>query len=120
MPGIIEAPQTIDLVYDGKRHWFTVRRFTTPQELYTAMLKDDVRVINQELVSHTVKYPDGEECGRIYLLDTSIGTLAREATLMAFHIALRGGTAYPKGYAASVAMIAGQITSQLYSQSRYY
>lgn len=120
MPGIIDPPQRIDLVFDNKRHWFSVYRYTTPRELHTAMLKDDIRVANQDIVSYTARYSDGEECGRIYLLDSSIGTLAREATIIAFHIALRGGTSYPDGYAEAVAMIAGQITSQLYSQSRYY
>lgn len=120
MGAIIDAPQAIDLIYDGKRHWFNVYRYTTPKELHTAMLKDDIRLVNQDVVGHTAKYPDGEECGRMYLLDTSVGTLAREATLMAFHIAIRGGTPYPNGYADAVAMIAGQITSQLYSRSQYY
>ena len=127
MPGIIDPPQRIDLVFDNKRHWFSVYRYTTPQELYTAMLKDGIRVDNEKLTAYTFCYPDGEECGRMYLLDTTIATYAREATHMALGILSRDGLTtlvVSDGPAAEdqqdLASIIGTITAQLYTKTKLF
>lgn len=133
MDAIINPPQRIELVFDGKLHWFNVYHFTTPQELYTAMLKDDIRVDNEKLTAYTETYPEvvggkrNDECGRMYLLDSTIATYAREAAHMALGILARDGLSsiHPTiGPAVEdqhdLASIVGTITSQLYSQSKYY
>jgi hypothetical protein len=120
-------------VFGDNVHWFNVYHFTTPQELYTAMLKDGIRVENERLTAYTETYPavvDGkynDECGRMYLLDSSIATYAREATHMALGVLARDGltTICPTiGPAVEdqqdLASIVGAITSHLYSQSKYY
>jgi hypothetical protein len=130
---IMHTPQRIELVFDGKPHWFNVWRYTTPQELYTAMLTDGIRVDNEKLTAYTEVYPEvvggkaNDECGRMYLLDTSIATYAREATHMALGILARDGLSsiHPTVGPAvedqqDLASIVGTITSQLYMQSKYY
>lgn len=123
---LVDVPQRIELVFDGKTHWFNVWRYTTPQELLTALLQAGIEVENQRIVSYTACYEAGEECGAIYLLDSSIATYAREATHMALGILRRDGLLEivndPK-YAedhADLAALVGTITSQLYSRRKYY
>lgn len=127
MPAIVDAPQRIDLMFDSKAHWFNVYRYTTPQELYTAMLKDGIRLDNEKLTAYTFCYPDGEECGRMYLLDTTIATYAREATHMALGILSRDGLntlIVTSGPAAEdqqdLASLVSTITAQLYSRTKYF
>lgn len=127
MDAIIAAPQRIELVFDGKVHWFNVHRYTTPQELFTAMLKDGLEVKNECQTAHTVVYPAGEECGRMYMLDTSVATYAREATHMALGILSRDGLnnlivsdAPPSEDQQDLASLISTITSQLYTRTKYF
>lgn len=127
MDAIVGPPQRVELVFGGKVHWFNVQRYTTPQELYTALLKDDIRLENEKLTAYTVVYPSGEECGRMYLLDTSVATYAREATHMALGILSRDGLTtlvVSDGPAVEdqqdLASLIGTITSQLYSKTKYF
>lgn len=124
---IIDAPQRIELVFDGKAHWFNVYRYTTPQELFTAMLKDGLEVTNERQTAHTIVYPAGEECGRMYLLDTNVATYAREATHMALGILSRDGLTTlgvsdgpPVEDQQDLASIIGTITAQLYTRTKYF
>lgn len=121
-----QAPQRIDLVFDGKVHWFNVWRYTTPQELLTALLKAGIEVQNQNITAYTACYSVGEECGAMYLLDSSVGAYAREATHMALGILKRDGLleivndAQYTGDHMDLASLVGAITSKLYSHSKYY
>lgn len=125
---IIDVPQRIELVFDGKLHWFNVWHYTTPQELYTAMLKDGIEVKNERLTAHTIVYPaPGDECGRMCLLDSSIATYAREATHMAIGILARDGLneliitdAPPVEAQQDLASLIGTIASQLYAKTKYF
>lgn len=118
--------QTIDIVYDDKRHWFYVQRYTTSQELLTALLKDGIDA-DKNSIAYTDNYPEGEECGRMYLLDSSVDTLAHEATHMALGILARHGhtslvvtTDEEPELSHDLCKIVGLITSQLYSRNKYY
>lgn len=124
---LIDQSQRIELVFDGKTHWFNVWRYTTPQELLTALLQANIEVPNQRIVSYTACYEAGEECGAMYLLDSSVATYAREATHMALGILAREGLATivpttgpaPEDQEDLAALVA-TITSQLYSRRKYY
>lgn len=124
---LVDTPQRIELVFDGNTHWFNVWRYTTTQELLTALLQAGIEVENQRIVSYTECYPAGEECGRMFLLDSSIATYAREATHMALGILARDGlneliisTGPAPENQQDMASIVGTITSQLYSRRKYY
>lgn len=124
---LIDTPQRIELVFDGKTHWFNVWRYTTPKELLTALLKAGVEVENQRITAYTACFSAGNECGAMYLLDSSIGTYAREATHMALGILARDGLTtliLSTGPAVEdqhdLASVVGAITSKLYSHSKYY
>lgn len=123
---IINAPQIIDIMYDDKRHWFEVRRYTTSQELLTALLQEGIEV-DPHTVAYTDNYPQGEECGRMYLLDSSVDTLAHEATHMALGILARHGntslvvtTDDEPELSHDLCRIVGLLTGKLYSHSKYY
>lgn len=123
---LIDQSQRIELVFDGKTHWFNVWRYTTPQELLTALLQANIEVPNQRIVSYTACYEAGEECGAMYLLDSSVATYAREATHMALGILRRDGLLeivndpkYAEDHGDLAALVA-TITSQLYSRRKYY
>ena len=118
--------QTIDIEYDGKRHWFAVQRYSSSQELLTALIKDGIDV-DKHTIAYTDNYPEGEECGRMYLLDSSVDTLAHEATHMALGILARHGhtslvvtTDEEPELSHDLCKIVGLITSQLYSRNKYY
>lgn len=123
---IVETPQIIDLHYDGKRHWFNVWRYTTLQELHTALLKAGIRP-EADTIAYTDCYETGEEAGAIYLLDKSVDTLAHEATHMALGIIARHGH---KTIVATVdeepelshdlCKLVGAITSQMYAKQRHF
>lgn len=122
----VQQTQTIDIVYDDRRHWFYVYRYATSQELLTALLKDGIDV-DKNTIAYTDNYPEGEECGRMYLLDTSVDTLAHEATHMALGILARHGhtslvvtTDDEPELSHDLCRIVGLLTSQLYSRSKYY
>lgn len=122
----MDAPQVIDIVYDDKRHWFNVYRYTTTQELHTALLKDGIEV-DKHTIAYTDNYPEGEECGRMYLLDSSVDTLAHEATHMALGILARHGhtslvvtTDDEPELSHDLCRIVGLLTSRLYSRNKYY
>jgi len=123
------APQIIDFVYDGKRHWFKVWRYATEQDLLSALKSDHIKP-ESDTIAYTDCYPaivngkENEECGRMYFLDKTVGTFAHEATHMALGILARHGH---KSIVATIdeepelshdlCYIVGAITSQLYSQS---
>ena len=122
----MDVPQVIDIVYDDKRHWFNVYRYTTTQELLTALLKDGIEV-DKHTVAYTDNYPKGEECGRMYLLDSSVDTLAHEATHMALGILARHGhtsivatTDAEPELSHDLCKIVGLLTGRLYSRNKYY
>ena len=110
------APQIIDLQYDGKRHWFKVWRYSTEQDLLSA-LRSDQQEAHNGTESHVTLIKDGEECGRIYLLDKTVDTIAKCSSDMAFHIVLRSGKSFPDGFRSDVSELTGHIASEIYSQS---
>lgn len=123
---IINAPQIIDIMYDDKRHWFEVRRYSTSTELLTALLQEGIET-DPHTVAYTDNYPDGEECGRMYLLDSSVDTLAHEATHMALGILARHGhtslvvtTDDEPELSHDLCKIVGLISGKLYGHAKYY
>lgn len=123
----MEAPQLIDLQYDGKRHWFNVYRYQTMPELHAALYKNNIREFPNDTIAYTDNYPNGEHCGAMYLLDTSIDTLAHEATHMALGIIARSGhtsivatTDEEPELSHDLCKLVGAITSELYSKNKYY
>ena len=88
---LIDTPQVVDIRYKGRRHWFNVWRFTTDIELHAALSKAGIPARDKNIIAYADCYPAGEECGAMYLLDTSVDTLAHEATHMALGILARHG-----------------------------
>jgi hypothetical protein len=127
---MINEPQTIDLQYAGKRHFFRVYRFTTDQELIDAMHADkitDPDAYQKDILAYTDNYPTGEECGRMYLLDKSVNTLAHEAVHIANGILARHGykslestTDKAPQLEEDFCDLVGTITSELYSKSKHF
>lgn len=123
---MLEAPQIIDFQYKGRRHWFNVWRFSSDIDLHAALCNAGIRP-EKDTIAYCDNYPDGEECGAMYLLNTSVDTLAHEATHMALGILARhGNTSLPlttdeePELAHDLCHIIGHITAELYSRSRYY
>lgn len=133
---MFDAPQIIDLQFAGRRHFFHVYRYTTDQELNEALHRDkitDAAAYEKGVIARTECYPpakDGkpnEECGRMYLLDKSINTLAHEAAHMANGILARCGhtsveltTDKAPQIEEDFADLIGTITSELYSQNKHF
>lgn len=122
----MQPPQVIDLEYDGRRHWFEVHRYQTVPELHAALYKNNIREFEKDTIAYTDNYPDGEECGRMFLLDTSVDTLAHEATHMALGIIARHGhtsivatTDIEPELSHDLCKLVGFITSELYSHKKY-
>jgi len=113
------APQIIDLQYDGKRHWFKVWRYATEQDLLSA-LRSDRQEAHNGTESHITFAQDGEECGRMYLLDKTVATIAKCSAQMAFHIVLRSGKSFPDGFRNDVCDLTGKIASEMYSHSKAF
>lgn len=92
MPSSIDGTSKliIDLEYDGRRHWFKVLTFKTENELKKALVQNGINVPS-DTIAYTDNFVDGEECGRMYLYDTSVDTLSHEATHMALGILARHG-----------------------------
>lgn len=122
----MNPPQIIDFQYDGRRHWFEVHRYETEPELGAALHKAGIR-FEVGTIAYTDNYPDGEECGRMWLLDKSIDTLAHEATHMALGVIARSGqtsivatTDDEPELSHDLCKIVGLITSELYSKNKFY
>lgn len=121
--------QTIDLDFKGRRHWFEVYRFDTEPELHAALHTAGIK-FEKGTVAYTDNYSSTkspEECGRMWLLDKSVSTLAHEATHMALGILARSGqqvlivtTANAPEAEEDLCYLVGHITSELYSQNRFY
>ena len=124
---MFDTPQKIKLVFEERQHWFEVHRFDTPKELHTALLQADIRDFPKETVAYSKTYPQGTECGRMYILDKSIRALASMAADMAGGILARHGyksmelsTSDATGVEAKYRELIGEITSKLYGQSKFY
>lgn len=138
---MLETPQTIEVQYGGRRHWFHIYRYTTDQELIDALHRDkitDSAAYEKGILAYTDYYPiptqvpkdgkDLDECGRMYLLDKSVDTLAGQAVNMALHIMARSSyapvtnskTGGPGRYDQELSTLVGKITSDLYSQSKHF
>lgn len=118
--------QTIDFTYNGRRHWFEVYRYASELELHAALHKAGIK-FEKDTIAYTDNYPTGEECGRMWLLDTSVDTLAHEATHMALGILARHGhssivatTDEEPELSHDLCKLVGLITSELYSHNRFY
>lgn len=118
----IETPQKIELFYDGKRYWFHVWRFDTEPELLAALMNDGIRDFGKNTVAYTIGYRGkGEECGRMYLLDKSVATLAEQASIMAFELGDAAGVVdFVAEWREVISSLTGKITSELYSRSKFY
>lgn len=123
----LDPPQVVDLLFESRRHWFKVYRFETEPALHKALYKDKIRDFDPKTIAYTDCYAEGEECGRMYLLDKSVKSLAHEAVHMADGILARHGyttveltAARASGLEEDLAQLAGHITSELYSQQRYF
>jgi len=134
----MEAPQIIDIRYKDRRHWFEVWRYTAETEFFAALIKDGIKYDYKDTVAYTDCYmpvllengkwkSDPDECGRMYLLNKSIDTLAHEATHMALGILARHGisslvvtTDEEPEISHDLCKLVGPITSQLFSKQRYY
>lgn len=126
------APQIIDIQYAGKRHWFKVWRYSTEQDLLSALRSDHITP-EQDTIAYTDCYPaivggkENEEAGRMYFLDKTVDTFAHEATHMALGIIARHGH---KSIIATIdeepplshdlCYLVGAITSELYSKSKAF
>lgn len=127
---MLDAPQKIDLTFSEKRHWFYVYRYTTDKELVDALHRDavtDPAAYQKGIQAYTDCYPVGAECGRMYLLDKSVDTLAHEAVHMALGILSRSGakqltitTEEAPAAEEHLCQLVGAITSDLYSQSKHF
>jgi hypothetical protein len=127
---MLESPQTIDLYYKGKRHYFYVYRYATDQEILDAMHRDkitDAAAYEKGVLAYTDCYAKGEECGRMYLLDKSVDTMAHEATHMALAIIARSGhdsivatTDIEPELSHDLCYLVGHITSELYSKNKHF
>lgn len=112
--------QKITLEHAGRVHWFEVHRYESQTEFEAALIKAGVR-FGKDTVAHTDCYPNGDECGRMWLLDKSIGTLAKQATLMAWEIMnWRTDNRPTDNFHNDLAGIVSQITSELYSKNRHF
>lgn len=127
---MLDQPQTIDLDFAGRRHFFHVYRYTTDQELLDALHRDNITdsdAYEKGVLGYTDCYAKGDECGRMYLLDKGVTTLAHEATHMALGILSRLGRKNllitsekaPK-LEEDLGDLIGTITSELYSQSKHF
>ncbi len=116
----MQPDQIVNITYRNKPHWFKVHRFETEQAFRAALTADRITRQPAEIVSYTNLASDGEECGRMYLLDKSIKTLATEATKMAINILTLNGYAPTDKLEEELSYLTGVITSELYSQSKYY
>lgn len=135
---MMEVSQIIEVNYANVRQWFKVMRFTTIPELHAALIKDGISDFTAKTEAHTACYPfpskadlaaapagkDFKECGRMYLLDKSIETLAAEASKMAFGIAGRRrdptGIVLDADYKDDHSAMTGQIVSALYSKQKHW
>lgn len=122
-----DTAQIIELNHRGRRHWFRVWRYETTAQLHAALAKDNIAGFDKLTDATTVVYADGEECGRMYLLDKSIRALSHEATHMAVGIMRRHGMkslTFEPGPVSeeeeTMCILAGKITSELYSKSKFY
>lgn len=130
----MNATQVIDFTYAGQRHWFEVYRYDTQPELHAALHTAGIKFV-KDTVAYTDCYEKGEECGRMYLLDKSVGTLAHEAVHMTSGILARHGhtsmvltTGELKTATDTEAVeieedmcyLVGHITSELYSRNRHF
>lgn len=131
------APQVIDFTYNDRRHWFKVWRYSTEQDLYSALNADHIKY-EKDTIAYTDCYMpillengkwsrDPDECGRMYLLDKTVDTLAHEATHMALGIIARHGhnsivatVDEEPELSHDLCKLVGAITSQLYSQSNAF
>lgn len=119
---IISTPQRIELYHNGEQLWFDVWRFDTSQELQTALTKSEVRDFDAKTFAYTQIFQEGPECGRIYLLDKSVGAMAREAAKMALGIAQRqtGNILNDFLTQANYVIMVGYITAAIYSKNKYF
>lgn len=126
--------QVIDFTYNSRRHWFTVHRYDTMPELHAALHTAGLKFV-PDTVAYTDCFETGEECGRMYLLDKSVNTLAHEAVHMASGILARHGHTSMKLTTGELATatdpkaieleedmcyLVGHITSELYSKHKYF
>lgn len=126
---MLEAPQVVNLDYNGYKYTFSVWRYNSDVELHAALNNAGIKY-DKNTIAHTeCKLECGEQggqCGNIYLLDKSIEILAQQAALMASYIY---GTTGPWQLVYSgkqtngiteVATLTGRITSELYSKNKFF
>lgn len=131
--------QKVSLEYDGRVHWFEVHRYQTMPELHAALYSNNIREFEKDTIAYTDcfmpellpngkwKPEDPNECGRMYLLDSSVDTMAHEATHMALGIIARHGhssivatTDIEPELSHDLCKLVGFITSELYGHNKYF
>lgn len=134
---VISTPQKIDIVHRGKAHWFEVWRFTTRQDFIEKLQSDRIKIdlSDNSIAAYTQCYATSDECGRMYILDSTISTMAHEAVHMASGILARSGAKTmdltietlataddPDAYEVEedFSYLVGLITSELYKHNKYF
>lgn len=118
---MFSTPQKISLAYDGRQLWVEVWRFSTPTELHTALTNAGIKEFDKKTVVYSHRIEKGDHCGTIYLLDTSIEALARQAAVMAFHIGQREHIIdFVAEWEDVISHLIGVITSELYSKNKHW
>lgn len=119
---MFNTSQKVELGYAGQRLWFEVWRYNTTTELHAALTNAGIKDFDLKTVAYTQVIKDGPKCGIMYLLDSSIETMATEAAKLAFGIAnyRRPVDGDEAGAQADHAAMVGFITSALYSRSKHF
>lgn len=121
---MFNTSQKVSLGYAGQQLWFEVWRYNTPTELHAALANAGIKDFDAKTVAYTQAIKEGPKCGIMYLLDSSIETMATEAAKLAFSIAYHRRPANSditlSETEADHAAMVGFITSALYSRSKHY
>lgn len=113
--------QKVALAYAGQQLWFEVWRYNTPTELHAALTNAGIKDYDAKTVAYTQLIKEGPKCGIIYLLDSSVSTMATEASKLAFGVSARfGHNELDEGFESDHSDMVGFITSALYSQSKHF
>lgn len=118
---LFNTSQKVSLGYAGQQLWFEVWRYNTPTELHAALTNAGIKDFDAKTVAYTQIIKEGTRCGVMYLLDSSIETMATEASKLAFGIARRRpDAALDDDTMGDHSAMVGFITSALYSRSKHY
>lgn len=119
---MFNTSQKVSLGYAGQQLWFEVWRYNTPTELHAALTNAGIKDFDARTVAYTQIIKDGPKCATLYLLDSSIETMATQAAKLAFGIAYHRRPADDDraGTEADHAAMVGFITSALYSRSKHF